>query len=138
MQIRSPAGLEDVVALTPGVMMPSAYWRALLLQIGQGASMAVLDERGRPLLVVGLLPAGHGCEMLWLAAAPAASRRMVGIMRLLRLTLAATCESRSVTVYGYVAPGHKPTARILTLLGFRCAGQDHGFDRWERQFGGGE
>lgn len=136
MQIRSPAGLDDVIGLSPGVMMPSAYWRALLLQIEQGASMVIIDELGRRLLVIGLLPAGHGCELLWLAASPEASARMVRLMRLLRLTLAATCESRMVTVYGYVAPGHTPTARMLALLGFRCAGQDHGFDRWERSFGG--
>ena len=138
---RSPASLADVVALAPGVMMPSAYWRALITQIAAGASLVALDEAGAPLLVVGLLPAGHGCEVLWLAAAPAAGRRMVGLMRVLRLTLGLVtlglaCESRSVTVYGYVAPGHAPTARMLALLGFVRAGRDHGFDRWERQFGG--
>jgi len=132
---RSPAGLDDVVSLHPGAVMPSAYWRALLVQLQGGLSVAFEDEGG-PLMVVGLLPIGSQCEALWLAASPRASRRMVALTRALRLTMAAACHSRSVTVYGYVAPGHRPTARLLALLGFHCTGRDHGFDRWIREFEG--
>ena len=132
---RSPAGLDDVVGLHPGAVMPSAYWRALLVQLQSGLSVTFEDEAGA-LMVVGLLPIGEQCEALWLAASPRASRRMVALTRKLRLTLAAACQSRSVTVYGYVAPGHRPTARLLALLGFNCTGRDHGFNRWIREFEG--
>lgn len=132
-----PASLADVLALTPGVIMPSAYWRALLTQLGTGPSAALVDEEGRPLLVVGLFPAGCGTELLWLAAAPAARKRMVGIHRALRLTLARACQGRHVAVFGYVAPGHAAPARLLASLGFARDGRDHGFDRWIRRFEGG-
>jgi hypothetical protein len=134
--VRSPAELADVTALTPGVVMPSAYWRALLLQLGTGASAVFLDEEGHALLVVGLVPAGRGAELLWLAASPAASKRIVGLFRALRLTLARACQGRQVAIFGYVAPGHQAPARLLAALGFARTGRDHGFDRWVRQFEG--
>jgi hypothetical protein len=136
--VRIPAGLEDVVALNPSVIMPSAYWRALLVQLRAGASACFLDELERPLLVVGLFPVGRGAEALWLAAAPEAAKRMVGLTRALRLTLARACQGRSIVLFGYVAPGHRSPARLLALLGFRRDGRDHGFDRWVREYGGQE
>ena len=134
--VRSPAGLEDVAALTPGVIMPAAYWRALLAQLRAGAAAAFVAEDGRPLLVVGLFPVGRGTEALWLAASPEAAKRMVPLTRALRLTLARACEGRQVAIFGYVAPGHAPPARLLALLGFERDGRDHGFDRWVRSFRG--
>jgi hypothetical protein len=115
--LKSPATVYDVaeaLGTTNHIVWAVARW-----QLGQGASYAIRDEQWRAVAVGGFWPDQKFREA-WLILAPAARPRMLGVIRLARLTLADLPQDdpRPVIALARTPEG----ARIARLLGMSNTG----------------
>lgn len=89
-------------------------WSFLQVQLDHSESYGLRDEAGRALFVGGYFPVSADCGEAWFVVAPAAARRMLAIVRIIRLTASRSRYRRIITRTG-TAEGE----RIARLGGFR-------------------
>lgn len=90
-------------------------------QVSGGASLALREEGGALVAVIGLWPEGDHLEA-WLAVGPAFRRNLRGAMRAIEDALIfVACREGPIEVRAYVPAGAGPRvagARLATWLGF--------------------
>lgn len=135
--IVSPAPLDMATTLAfRSGRAPRRHLQAMILQVARSESMAFVDRRGVPVMVVGLWPwppihDGERLFELWLLIDRAALPHLPALRRLAGLMLARAAESGPVRIRALVREGHRPGARMCRLLGMQPAGAVDGLERWD-------
>lgn len=114
--------LETVDDQGAPLRLRRTHFGKLARQVSQGATVSIRDARGQLVIVAGLWPENDHAEA-WFAAGPAAARRLVPALRLLRRLMDFACrEARVREVRTYTAPDGVAGARIAAVLGFEAQG----------------
>lgn len=105
------------------------------LQLAQCVTVAIVDEAGRVLVVLGFWPTGDGSDEVFLVGREADELvpDLVRLTRLARLIIAARLHSGSMALIGFVRWGHEPGRRLARLAGFEpcpADGAPPAFERW--------
>lgn len=127
------AVLELVAELYPNSRVAR---RLTLLQLTGGESTAFVDERGRVIAVLGFYhwPEQNGETIfdIWFINRPEASRAMLALTRLSRLTLNRLRQTEGVRLRAFVRPGNRAGQRLARIVGLAFAGHSTIGEEWER------
>jgi hypothetical protein len=129
MTIHMPATQVDLAACAAGVTTVT-QWALARVQVRLGYSLAIRDESGGALAVGGYVYRDDETCDAWFMAAPAAGRRLLAIVRLIRLT-GIPGPYRSAIAFVTTPEGR----RLVRAIGFSYAAErPDGMEvwRWER------